>query len=104
MHRGVSLLLIAVLVSTALADFGSARRPCGTHACCIRQTHCAMKQGSFRFAQCDRDRQLVQNDATAILTAAIRASAVVRSAAEVGGAPLTPLRGVARTLERPPNA
>jgi hypothetical protein len=98
------MLLIAVLVSAALPDFGAARRPCGTHACCIRQNHCSMNQGSSRFAQCDRDRQLVQNDATAILTAGIHDSAVVRGAAEVGGAPATPLRGVARTLERPPNA
>jgi len=98
------MLLIAVLVSTALADFGAARRPCGTHACCIRQNHCSMNQGSIRFAQCDRDRQLVPNDAPAILTDGIRTSAVARSAAKVGGAPPTPLRGVARTLERPPNA
>jgi hypothetical protein len=104
MHRAASLLLVAVLVSTALADFGAARRPCGTHACCIRQNHCSMNQGSFRFAQCDRDRQVIQNDAIAILTAAIPTTAVVRSAAEGGGAPRTPLRGIARTLERPPNA
>jgi hypothetical protein len=98
------MLVIAVLVSAAFPDFGATRRPCGTHACCIRQNHCSMNQGSLRFAQCDRDRQLVQNDAPAILTAGARATAVVRSAAEGGGAPPMPLRGVARTLERPPNA
>jgi hypothetical protein len=103
-HRAVSLLLVAVLVSTALADFGASRPACGTHACCIRQNHCSMNQGSFRFAQCDRDRQLVPNDALAILTASLRTAALVRFAAEGGGETPTALRGIARMLDRPPNA
>ena len=103
MHRAVSLLLVAVLVSTALADFRAGRSACGTHACCIRQNHCSMNQGSFRFAQCDRDRQLVPNDALAILTVSLRTDGLVRCAAEGGGATPAALRGIAQMLDRPPN-
>jgi hypothetical protein len=103
MHRAVSLLLVAMLVSTALADFRSSRPACGTHACCIRQNHCSMNQGSFRFAQCDRERQLVPNDALAILTVSLRTGAFVRCPCEGGGVTPTALRGIARMLDRPPN-
>jgi hypothetical protein len=102
MRRGVSLLVVIVLASTALVDFTARPRVCGSHACCIR-SGCSMMQGAARFAQCDSDRQAAKHDALAILAVNVRTAVLLINAGEGAGAPLNLLAGVTQEIERPPN-
>ena len=103
MRRGVSLLVAAVLISTAFADFGSGRPTCGSHACCSRSSGCSMMQQGSRFARCESDKQVAQHDAVAILAVNVGAAMLLINAGEDAGAPLNLLAGVRQDIERPPN-